>query len=232
VTRRFIPAARALPAAITLTLTAFMASVVPAAATPGEPPQSGDVRATVHPGNAVTCEDAGLAGELIDVEFQVDETNHFIDIVSVPSDIELTGIVVKGGPAYNVYGPAENLGLHSPLVPGGVAEISHWYACGQELSTTDTQTADTESPQNGENASDEESADTNTDETEVSDATVEAASTSPGGSATADSDAGNLANTGFSGRWLLLAGTALLAIGLGLVFGVRASRRRGDSTSS
>ena len=234
-TRRFGPTARALLAAITLILTAFMASVAPAAATTGEP-LSGDTRATVHSGNAVTCADAGLAGKIVDVKFVVDSTNHFIDIVALPANVTLTGIVVKGGNAYNVYGPNESSGLHSPLNPGGIAEISHWYACGQEVSTSPGKTAGTESPQqNGENASKEDSTAKTADEAQVADASVPAASTPPGGSAgsaAAGTDTGNLANTGFSGLWLLLAGTGLLAIGLGLVFGVRATRRRGDSTSS
>jgi hypothetical protein len=228
VTRRFSPAARALLAASTLVLSAFMASVAPAAATPTDPPQSGDPRATAYAGNAVTCEDADLAGEIVEVEFLIDESNHFLDIISVPSGIELTGIVVKGSNAYNVYGPEEGLELHAPLNPGGIAEISHWYACGQEvLTTSETTETFTETPLKDDETTSEEE----TDETEVAPAnsttSVETASTSPGGGGSPDSD---LANTGFSGRGLLLAGVGLLVIGLGLVFGVRATRRRGDNT--
>jgi hypothetical protein len=231
-TRRFGPAAGALLAAIALILSAFMAS--PAAATPGDPPQSGDPRATAYAGNAVTCEDAGLAGEIVEVEFLIDESNHFIDIISVPSDIELTGTVVKGGNTYNVYGPAENLDLHAPLNPGGIAEISHWYVCGQEVSTTSSETTTTEETATGSPLKDDEttSEETTTDETDVAPASsttaVEAASTSPGGGDSPDTD---LASTGFSGSGLLLAGAGLLVVGLGLVFGVMAARRRGDNTS-
>jgi hypothetical protein len=235
VTRRFSPAARALLAAITLVLSAFMASVVPAAATPADPPQSGDPRATVYPGNAVTCEDAGLAGEIVEIEFVIDESNHFIDIISVPSDIELTGTVVKGGNAYNVYGPEESLELHAPLNPGGIAEISHWYVCGQEVSTTTSETTTTEETPAGSPLKDDETAPeestTTTDETDVAPATSPAAVAAANASPDGGGDSGGLANTGFSGSGLLLAGTGLLVLGLGLVFGVWASRRRGDNTS-
>jgi hypothetical protein len=232
VTRRFGPAARALLAATTLALTALMASIAPAAATPADPPSSGDPRATAYPGNAVTCEDAGLDGEIIEVEFQIDDSNRFLDIISVPSDVELTGIVVKGSNAYNVYGPEADLDLHAPLNPGGIAGISHWYVCGQEISTPtetptdsplkDDETLPEESPTEEGEADEADVAPASTTDTEA------AADTTPGGGASGSSD---LANTGFSGRGLLLAGSGLLILGLGLVFAVRASRRRGDNTS-
>jgi hypothetical protein len=234
VTPPFSPAARVLLAAGTLVLSAFMASVAPAAATPTDPPQTGDSRATAYAGNAVTCEDAGLAGKVVEVEFLTDESNHFLDIISVPTDVELTGIVVKGGAAYNVYGPEENLGLHAPLNPGGIAEISHWYACGQGVLKTTSETTATEetvpeSPLKDDEATPEEET---SDETEVAPAgsttSVEAASSAPGGGGSSGSD---LASTGFSGRGLLLTGAGLLVIGLGLVFGAWVTRRRGVNTS-
>jgi hypothetical protein len=212
-----------------------MASVAPAAATPAEPPQSGDARATAYPGNAVTCEDAGLAGGFVEVEFQIDESNRFLDILSVPSDVELTGIVVKGSSAYNVYAPQENLdGLHAPLNPGGIPEISHWYACGQEVSTTTTEENSTGSPlKDGETASEEPT--TTPNDTDVAPAsttnTVAAADTSPAAGGTSGGS-NNLASTGFSGSGLLLAGAGLLIVGLGLVSGVWATRRRRDNTST
>lgn len=212
-----------------------MASVVPAAATPDYPLDSADQRATVHDGNAVTCEDAGLDGDLVDVEAQISE-NTYIEITNVSSDVELSGIVVKGGPAYNVYGPDETLGLHAPLNNGGqIAGISHWFACGQQSGSTDETTG---SDETGSEAGDTDSAPAAGSETdEASD--VESASTdaqdsttSPAGQVqSANSDTG-LANTGVSGSGMLLVlGCALLVVGAGLVFGFRAARRRGDNST-
>jgi hypothetical protein len=111
--------------------------VGPAGAAPGDPPQSGDPRATAFAGNATTCEDAGLPGETIDVGASIDATNRYLTITSVPDGVTLTGVVVKGGPGYNVYvGDVRTL-LHAPLGPNGSpAGISHWYACGAPPTTT------------------------------------------------------------------------------------------------
>jgi hypothetical protein len=111
---------------------------------PPPPPQSGDPRAVVHAGNATTCAQAGLAGGIIAVTATVSQ-NTYITVTGVPTGTTVTGIVVKGAPAYNVYLPGA-LGslpwpnLHPPLAgnSGKPATISHWFACGTKTSTTTT----------------------------------------------------------------------------------------------
>ena len=97
-------------------------------------PDSGDSRATSYDGNVTTCAQAGLAGSFINVTSSQDAT--YIDITATPSSVTITGVVVKGGPAYNVYatgslGSLPWLALHSPLNPNNKpAGISHWFVCG------------------------------------------------------------------------------------------------------
>ena len=115
----------------------------------GEGPPSGDDRATSHDGNAVTCVDAGLAGDSITVTSTVD--GPYIDITAVPAGKTVTGVVVKGGNGYNIYLPGALgslpwLDLHAPLTPSdGPAGISHWFVCGTTGSTSSTPVESTSS---------------------------------------------------------------------------------------
>ncbi|XVV06230.1 hypothetical protein ACQPW3_12915 [Actinosynnema sp. CA-248983] len=114
---------------------------------PGQdPPVSGDPRATAYPGNATTCADAGLPGEIIQVTSNDDGT--YLDVTAVPEGYTLIGVVVKGSNAYNVYkglGDLPWLDMHAPLASSGQpAEISHWYACGiKSVGTTSPTTTTT-----------------------------------------------------------------------------------------
>ncbi|MEV6609690.1 hypothetical protein [Kutzneria sp. NPDC051319] len=109
---------------------------------PPTPPQSGDSRAVVHAGNVTTCAAAGLAGGPISVTATV-VSNTYITITALPAGTTVTGVVVKGAPAYNVYLPG-SLGtlpwtaLHPPLAgnSGMPATISHWFVCGTKTTTT------------------------------------------------------------------------------------------------
>ena len=125
-----------LSAAFAVVSGAFL--VAPAGAVPqADTPVSGDPRATAYAGNATDCADAGLPGEVIDVGFTIDATNTYVTITSVPDGFVLTGVVVKGGPAYNVYVGDVRTDLHAPLVSSGKpAQISHWFACGTAASPT------------------------------------------------------------------------------------------------
>jgi hypothetical protein len=102
---------------------------------------SGDPRATSFDGNVTTCADvAGLAGDTVDVTSNVDETNTYLNITAIPSDVTVTGVVVKGANGYNVYLPGalpSHLGdlpwllLHAPInASGSPATLSHYFACG------------------------------------------------------------------------------------------------------
>jgi hypothetical protein len=98
-----------------------------------EPPASGDPRATSFNGNVVDCAGAGLAGSVIAVTSTEDATN--VNITAIPAGNTVTGVVVKGGDAYNVYLPGALgtlpwLNLHAPLNPNAEpAGISHWFVC-------------------------------------------------------------------------------------------------------
>jgi hypothetical protein len=108
----------------------------------GEGPPSGDDRATSHDGNTVTCAGAGLTGDIVTVTSTQDGT--YIDITAVPAGKTVTGVVVKGGDAYNIYLPGALgslpwLDLHAPLNPNGSpAGISHWFVCATTGSTSST----------------------------------------------------------------------------------------------
>lgn len=192
-------------------------------------PQSGDDRATAYAGNARPgdCAGAGLAGERIMGEDQPSGT--YFDITSIPAGYTVTGVVVKGGDAYNVYLPSALgdlpwLKLHAPInASGGPAGLSHWFACGTKSTTTTTTTTPpaettTTTPGGGESSS-----------------TV----TSPGGgtggpSGTTPGQQGGegLASTGFGNGWLVIVGGALLLGGGALLVLVRgrsigATRRQG-----
>lgn len=125
--------------------------------------ETDDPRATPHPGNATTCtggqDPAGLSGDIlmpgIDFTFTrgVDDVDQFVDILSLSPGVTVSGIVVKGGPNYNVYVPGEKglpptppwTDLRSPLVGmGNVPAISHWFVCGMSGGTTTTTTTTTE----------------------------------------------------------------------------------------
>lgn len=113
-----------------------------------DPPQSGDPRATAYAGNAVTCPDAKLPGSIVTVTATHDGT--YLDVTGIPAGTTVTGVVVKGGNAYNVYpnlGALPWLDLHAPLnASGKPAGISHWYACGTKTTTTTTTPTTTTKP--------------------------------------------------------------------------------------
>ncbi|GAA0611377.1 hypothetical protein GCM10010174_31050 [Kutzneria viridogrisea] len=200
-----------------------------AGAVPEDPPQSGDQLATAYPGNVVTCVEAGLAGGAISVTATVGDT--YITVTAVPAGTTVTGIVVKGGPAYNTYLPT-GLGalpwsnLHPPLVPSGnPAGISHWFACGQQQTTTTTTasttktttatttaTGTTTTPPTKTTTTTSATTTTGTS-TAVTTETTTAASTTTTTATGSDS----LAYTGFSGGWLAALAAALLIGGVGLV---------------
>lgn len=103
------------------------------------------------------CERAGLAGTSYGGEaVEFDATDRFLTITEVLADIEVSGIVVKGGPAYNVYKPGEDgmsaepvwKKLHSPEHPrpGKIPGISHWFLCGTPDDSPDTTPPETTTP--------------------------------------------------------------------------------------
>ena len=117
------------------------------ASPPNRTPQPGDDRATAHSGNVVAADCPKLfpgstAVPHDDIDFTGGDDTGGVDITAVPDDVTVLGVVVKGGPAYNVYANLGNLrwlGLHAPLVPSGQpAAVSHWFVCGVDKSETTT----------------------------------------------------------------------------------------------
>jgi hypothetical protein len=128
------------------------------ASPPDRTPESGDDRATAHAGNVNGQDCSSLfpgstAVAQGDVQFEGGDNTAGLDITSVPEGIEIVGVIVKGGPAYNVYaglGDLPWLDLHAPLVPSGEpAAVSHWFVCGVE-EKDDTSTPPTTTPSEGE----------------------------------------------------------------------------------
>jgi hypothetical protein len=220
---------RRIGVAVSTTLAAGVLSLaiaLPASATPPpkDTPISGDDRATPHGGNTTVCDDpedpndANLPGDIVTVSFVYvynDEKEKIkVTITSVPSDIQLTGIVVKGAPGYNVYPPSALTDLRSPQNPGGqIPAISHWFACGIKKDTSS-------SPNNPPSSSSSSSS-----------------SSAPAGGSSSSSSAPaaqgsvvsstELADTGFSATAPLTGAGALIVLGGGLLLALRRTRRRG-----
>ncbi|MCT2582993.1 hypothetical protein [Actinophytocola gossypii] len=225
--RRTTTVARAvLTAAFASTALLGVAGV--AAATPDRTPQAGDDRATVHEGNVVGKHCADLFPGSSDVtgllRTEVDGSNTYLDVTGTDG-VDVAGVIVKGGPAYNVYAPGDLgelpwLDLHSPLVPSGKpAQISHWFACGVESGETTTQpsTPDQEPPVDEEEPpakGEEPSAPGDAEEPTVDDG-------KDGNDVEPVADEEELAATGFDGGWLIALGAALLLGGGALLLVLR-----------
>jgi hypothetical protein len=204
---------------------AFAASGVAAAAT-DTPPPSGDDRAVVHSGNAVTCEQAHLTGGLITLTATVDPSNTYVTVTGIPDGTTVSGVVVKGSDAFNVY---SNLGrlpwtnLHAPIAgnSGKPATISHWFACGTQ---TTTSTSKTPCPPSSTSVTSSTSSTSNTSTTTAPSSTtttapVTATTTAVAAATTTTTEAGTtpLAYTGFSGGWLVILAAILLLGGAALI---------------
>ncbi|GHE77363.1 hypothetical protein GCM10017786_03420 [Amycolatopsis deserti] len=155
----------------------------------------------------------------------------------------MTGIVVKGGHAFNVYEPGK-LGLsttppwtdlRAPVTGqnDNIPQLSHWFVCGVEKTTTTsttvtttsrtpaTTTTATTSPTSVGTTAPESSAGAGSS----SPAAGGAVATTPETPKAVSQNAANLAHTGFDGGWLIGLGAALVLGGAALVFLVRARRK-------
>jgi hypothetical protein len=210
------------------------------AAQPDDKPVSGDVRATAVAGNVVEkdCADLFKGSSAIgagDITSSVDNTNTYLDILTVANDVEVAGVIVKGGPAYNVYKAADLgilpwLDLHAPLVSSGKpAQISHWFVCGVKKTTTTTTTTTTTGTETTTSTSSTSSTSSTTSGTSSSSSSSSGAATATTTSAAVSpvADEGDLASTGFNGGWLIAVAALLLLAGGGLllVLRLRTSRR-------
>lgn len=179
------------------------------------------------------CTVGGLTGTTVhpnEFEFDGGDNQVHLDITGLPEDIEITGIVVKGGDKFNVY-LVEKLGetlpwedLRSPFNNGGqLPQISHWYGCGIVDETPSSSVTPTTTTTSTETQS---SAPTSTS------STTSAPSSSGGVAPTTTTTVAvvpvaaedDLAATGFGSAWLLGLGAALVAAGAAVMLVMR--RRR------
>lgn len=206
-----------------------------------DPPLPGDDRATAftgnidigQPGNA--CAAVGLPGTEATLSGGFTADGTYIDITAHPSGFVITGVVVKGGNAYNVYpalGPMPWLDLHSPLNDSGApAGISHWFVCLTAITTTTTTTAPTTTTTATTTTTTPAVTTTTTVTTTVPPTTTTTAvptttttqpalvvavpttTTKAAGAVIVPKSNDGLASTGFDGWWLIVAGLSLLAAG-------------------
>ncbi|WHT18382.1 LPXTG cell wall anchor domain-containing protein [Crossiella sp. CA-258035] len=206
---------------LALTLLLCLGLAGPAAAQPTAT-SAGDPRATAHPGNATTCAQAGLPGQLISGQLTLNISGgSHLTVTAVPLGVTVTGIVVKGGDNHNVYLPgALGLlpwpGLHSPLVgqKGNVPDISHWFACGTGQTTTKSTTKATKSSTATTTTGGATTSTTSRGTTTTTLATTPrttAPTSTPVPVPVAHDD--ELASTGFDNGWLLGLGAVLLLAG-------------------
>ena len=200
-----------------------------ASASPGAPEEN-DGRATLVEGNididqkGDACDVVGLPGDervMPAGTFDIEGFN--ITITAHPEGYVVTGVVVKGGSAYNVY-DAEDLGelawedLRPPVnSSGGPAGISHWFVCAEkdDSVTTTPSTPDSTTPSTPVTTTDEVAPTTTTTTTTESVAVTPTSTSAP---VMADGgDNGDLANTGYDGGWMLFVGLGLVAAGAAFV---------------
>ncbi|MEU0510505.1 LPXTG cell wall anchor domain-containing protein [Amycolatopsis sp. NPDC006125] len=212
-----------------------------------------DPRATRHEGNASTCADAKLAGSILtspdDYTYTRGklEDDQYLDILTVSPDITVTGIVVKGGSAYNVYEPGKLglpdspswMDLRAPVTGqnANIPQLSHWFVCGTENTTTTMTTAPstpatgtttgttTASPGTSSSSAVSTTPESSAGTTSSSAAGGGAVATTSGGPKATTQNAEELAYTGFDGGWLIALGAALVLGGAALLFVVRARRK-------
>jgi hypothetical protein len=137
---RFLVAA---PAAAVLLLTLSQPSAAQPSPTPTPPQQQSEVQAAVA-GNATTCQKAGLPGNLL--LFWGGPTSSFngtvrgtvrdekvLDVTTIDNAV-ISGVLVDGGPRYNIYTTAPFVGLTPPVdETQNIQQINYWMVCGWEL---------------------------------------------------------------------------------------------------
>lgn len=227
----------------TVALTSAIAGAVlfaaPAIAQPDDDPVSGDDRATAHSGNVVAaaCDDLYPGSHDVTDDLTTTDDGTYLDVTAVADGVEVLGVIVKGGPAYNQYdvaglGALPWLDLHSPLNSSGKpAGISHWFACGVGESTTTTTTTTTGTTTDTttdttttttDSSSSESSTTTDSSGSESSSAAVTTTTSVDVAPAAQDDD---LASTGFNGGWLVALAAGLLIAGGSVLLLLRARAR-------
>ncbi|ATY14629.1 hypothetical protein CU254_32580 [Amycolatopsis sp. AA4] len=207
-----------------------------------------DGRAKPTEGNATTCAQAKVPGNLLGAaDLTVTDgtqKDQYLNVTAVGEGVTVTAIVVKGGPGFNVYVPGTRgmsatppwEKLRSPFNRGDqLPTISHWFACGTKTVPTKPPVSGTPTTTPSQPASEAPST------TPGVPVTSSVASSAPAGatsspattSAPAVVPAGNqngtgggLANTGFDNAWLFWVGGVLI-VGGGALLVLLKVRRRG-----
>lgn len=199
--------------ALTSAIAGAVLFAAPALAQPADDPVSGDDRATAHPGNVVAadCDDLYPGSHDVTGDLTATDDGTYLDVTAVADGVEVVGVIVKGGPAYNQYDVADLGGLpwndlHSPHnASGKPAEISHWFACGvDEDTTTTTTTTDTTT------TTTDSSAPETTAPSESSDAAVTTTTSADVAPAAGEEE---LAETGVDAGWMIALAAGLLIAG-------------------
>lgn len=195
-----------------------------------QPTDSGDPRANGFLGNAKTCAEAGLGGEIVpesDIDFTITgDDKQFLNITDVDDEWVVTGIVVKGADRYNVYIPGAKglsadppwLLLQSALKNDKAPQISHWFVCANEDTTTTTTT--TTEPTTTTTTDTTTTTTTTTDETTTTETTTE-----PTTPATTTTVAGTSLPVTGAGVTSLIPVGALLLVGGGAALWLARARR-------
>ncbi|SDL33020.1 LPXTG-motif cell wall anchor domain-containing protein [Lentzea albidocapillata subsp. violacea] len=206
-------------------------------------PVSGDPRATAYLKNVdikhpEACTVGGLTGVTIHpdlFDYSGGDNQLHLNITGLsrlPEGMKVTGIVVKGGPVFNVY-LADKLGatlpwekLRAPLKDNGNgSDISHWYGCGiKDTTTTPTTTTTTTTTTTVTQSSTPSSSSGTTTTTTGASSSDVAPTTTTTAAVVPVANEDDLAATGFGSAWMLGLGAALVAAGAALVLVMR--RRR------
>jgi LPXTG-motif cell wall-anchored protein len=174
---------------------------------------------TAHEGNATTCQEAGLSGDIILFDDKPEKGQQTVTIN--PADVagyDVTGTVVKGGDNYNVYPPSILTNLRAPDNNGGQQpDLSHWFVCGTKKDTTSSPNNPPENPPGNPPSSGSSSA-------PAGGSSSSSSAPAAQGSVVSSTE---LADTGFSATAPLVGAGALILLGGGLLLALRRTRRRG-----
>lgn len=175
--------------------------------------------AQVDPDNVKTCEDAGLDGALLlsedseksaenDIVRGTVTEKKYLTVTLLDDSYEITGVVVKGGPGFNVYTSSPFTNLVAPDNPGGqTPEISHWFVCGEQVTTPTPEPSDTKTPE----------------PTDTPGPTKSAEPTKTAAPVPTSVPAGTTGSSTGGGAWILLG---LVAAGMAAGAGMVVTRRR------
>ncbi|WP_020664981.1 hypothetical protein [Amycolatopsis benzoatilytica] len=208
-----------------------------------------DGRAKPIEGNATTCAQAKVPGDLLGAgDLTVTggtQQDKYLNVTAVKDGVTVNAIVVKGGPGFNVYVPGQRglsatppwEKLRSPLNGGGqVPTISHWFACGTKTTPTSSskppvsETPTTTPSQPASSAPATKPGTPATSSAAGSSTSAPATTSAPAavGAGNQNGTGGGLASTGFDNAWLFWVAGGLLVVG-GALLALLKLRRRGTN---